>query len=144
MAKLSLILLIDDDPVNNYFNEKILIKLNLAEKIVVKKNGMEALDFIKETYPPGSPVCSTLIILDTIMPVTDGIEFLKEMNRLKFLNRDQFVILLLATAIKREALDEYFQNGVLEYTQKPLDKQTILSVYNRYWDEKGEWMKREF
>lgn len=139
MAKLKHILLIDDDDINNFIDKRIITKLKLAEEIVVKKNGLNALDFLKETYPSGVPLCSILILLDTDMPVMDGIEFLKEFNKMEFLKRGQFVILLLAATLKKELLEEFFQNGIQEFTEKPLDEETILMVYNKYWDEKGEW-----
>ena len=77
MSKLSAILLIDDDETTNFLNEHLLTKLDIADHILVARNGEEALRLLAEVCVPASPNCPELILLDLNMPVMSGIGFLE-------------------------------------------------------------------
>ena len=47
MSKLSAILLIDDDETTNFLNEHLLTKLDIADHILVARNGEEALRLLE-------------------------------------------------------------------------------------------------
>lgn len=138
--KLKEILLIDDDRVNNFVTEKLLIKLKIAESITIKVNGKEGLNFIYQKCNSDSPYCPQLIIFDYNMPVMDGLEFLKELNRLEFRKNYQVVLLLLAVQIPSNLLEEFIALGIVDYTTKPLDEETLLNVYSKYWNNEGVWI----
>jgi len=138
--KLNEILLIDDDQVNNFITEKLLIKLKIAETITIKSNGREGLNFINQKCISDSPYCPQFIIFDYNMPVMDGLEFLKEINRINFRKDYQVVLLLLAVQIPPHLLKEFVTLGISDYTTKPLDEETVLSVYSKYWNKEGIWI----
>jgi len=70
------ILLVDDDPITNYMNSRLLQTLQAAEHIEVTTNGAEALAFLESERGRGQHAPS-LILLDINMPVMDGFEFLE-------------------------------------------------------------------
>ena len=74
VGKLKSVLLVDDDDTTNFLNRFFLNQLDTNIKVLVAKNGQEALDLIAveaETITP------CLVVLDTNMPIMDGWEFLK-------------------------------------------------------------------
>lgn len=70
------ILLVDDDPITNYMNSRLLQSLGVADHIEVTTNGAEALAFLESERGQG-PHKPSLIFLDINMPVMDGFEFLE-------------------------------------------------------------------
>jgi len=69
------ILLIDDDAPTNFFNQYILKKHTINCEIVVKTNGLEALEYLETEALPD------LILLDINMPIMNGFEFLDQAKR---------------------------------------------------------------
>jgi CheY-like chemotaxis protein len=133
MRKLKTILLIDDDPINNFINLRLLEKLAIADFVKVVRNGKEGIDFIKTACKPEERICPEFIILDNHMPVMDGIEFMEQLNKENFINRDEVVILALAATYTEEDMEKLRNLGVQEFTNKPLSKEIVLEICQRYW-----------
>ena len=133
MKKLEKILLVDDDPTNNFLNSKLLNDLKFAEEIVVLTNGKLAFDYIQENCNTPTKSCPALIILDHHMPVMDGMEFMKLLNNSGILKTMEVVVLLLAVQTKPEDLILFQKLGVQEFTPKPLSKKRLMEAYQKYW-----------
>jgi CheY-like chemotaxis protein len=131
MKKIRNVLLIDDDNINNFITYKLLAKLKLAKRVRIAQNGYEALNDILKRSSSTYLICPDLIILDYMMPVMDGLEFMRSFNRLNFVNRQQAIILLLSTAGDSEQ-EEFKKLGVDYFASKPLTKQTILSIHHQF------------
>ena len=52
MNKLRLVLLIDDNPADNFLHEMLLMDIGVAEQVDAVSNGQEALDYIKACAGP--------------------------------------------------------------------------------------------
>jgi CheY-like chemotaxis protein len=132
MKKLKEILLIDDDEVTNFLNETILKELNISEEVTVLNNGKEALEYL---LPNGESAhcCPELVILDHNMPIMDGLELMKALNDIDFVNRSKVVFLLLAVDSREEHIEEFQRLGVQEFTRKPISKETVMDAYHKYW-----------
>jgi CheY-like chemotaxis protein len=74
VEKLPCILLVDDDPVNNFLNQRLLENLAVADQLMVALNGQEAFALLEQHCP--DVACPALILLDVNMPVMNGFEFL--------------------------------------------------------------------
>jgi CheY-like chemotaxis protein len=134
VKKVERVILIDDDQTNNFVNEGIITRLNIAERVHVFTNGDEAITFIEHECLEGRRICSSIILLDHWMPVMDGMEFLEELNRLGISNRDEVYILLLAVHTSAEELGRYQDLGIQDFTSKPLDEITLLEACHQYWE----------
>lgn len=124
--KVNFILLIDDDPINNYLNLRLLNGLGVAEEIKVCLNGMEALEFLVQLYNKNdhSP---DLILLDINMPVLDGFEFLKAFNDLNIKQKDNTKIVMLTTSSALSDIEKIEALGY-EIVNKPLTEEKIINI----------------
>jgi CheY-like chemotaxis protein len=123
VKKIEKVLLIEDDRITNYVNEKIILKMDVAKEIVATLNGREALTYLKET-----DVFPALIILDISMPVIDGYTFLEQFKKLKFHKKKTSIVILTSS----EVLDDKIRLkylGKYGYYNKPLTPEKMQKIY---------------
>ena len=112
----SKILLVDDDP-----DILELLEYNLAkENFILAKasDGKEALEIAKEFKP-------TLVILDVMMPILDGIETARQMKLMPELKN---TIILFLTARGEEYTEiAAFEAGGTDYVVKPIKPRALVS-----------------
>jgi CheY-like chemotaxis protein len=120
MKALKRILLVEDDPKDIELTLAALSEHNLANEVVVARDGVEALDYLycRESFaqrPAGNPV---VILLDLKMPRLDGVQVLQQLNADEQLRLIPVVILTSS----RESMDlqACYQLGVNAYVVKPV------------------------
>jgi CheY-like chemotaxis protein len=122
MTQFDAIFLVDDDPINNLINKRLLSKTRISQKIQEFLGGEDALVRLKEV-PDSSQL---LIFLDINMPVLNGWEFLNKYLD-SFPNRKDKIIILSSSIDfqDRQRAQEYeIVSGFLE---KPLTLEKIAS-----------------
>lgn len=92
--KLNCILLVDDDPDDNFFHQRIITKMDITNAIEVAKNGIEALEYLRKE----NQVIPELIFLDINMPKMNGWEFLLEYKDLDLSQKARITIMMLTTS----------------------------------------------
>jgi CheY-like chemotaxis protein len=114
------LLLVEDDPKDVELTLSALSEYNLANEIVVARDGAEALDYLyrRETFssrPEGNPV---VILLDLKLPRLDGIQVLKQLKS----NEQMRLIPVVVLTSSREDrdLEECYKLGVNAYVVKPV------------------------
>src|SRR4051812_27171461 len=98
VKKLSCVLLIDDDNINNFLNERLLKTLGISGVIKTALNGKEGLKYIDQHCLINEGCCPDLIFLDINMPVMDGFQFIKNFQKLNFDNKDKMTVAILTTS----------------------------------------------
>lgn len=131
MSKINSILLVEDDSITNFINERLLNKLEFAESIKIALNGFEALTFIKDCLS-NNRNCPQLIFLDINMPVMDGFEFLNEFKNLSFPGKDEVVIVVLTTSTNLNDIDKLKGSGNTDFVNKPLTKEKVVNIVNKH------------
>jgi len=123
------ILLVDD--------EKDFVK-TLSERLVIRDydvtesySGEDAIEKIKHYL-------YDVVILDVLMPGTDGIEVLKEIKRIKPLTE---VIMLTGHATVETAI-EGMKLGAYDYLMKPCETEDLTSKINNAYEKKAEHEER--
>ncbi len=109
------VVLVEDDPNDAELIIRVLRKHSLANKIVLVKDGAEALDFFFGSRADGHV---KVVLLDLKLPKVNGIEVLQ---RLKADERtkDIPVVVLTSSAESRDMSDAY-RYGVNSYLTKPI------------------------
>ena len=75
MKKINCILLVDDNPADNYYNRYIINELDVCNYIQIVVNGLEALEYLRKTtdqHQEGSFPRPDIIFLDINMPCMNG------------------------------------------------------------------------
>jgi CheY-like chemotaxis protein len=115
------ILLVEDDPRDVELTLAALEEYNLANKVVVVRDGEKALDYLYrrgefKTRVGGNPV---VVLLDLKMPKVNGLEVLKIIKADKHLK----IIPVVVLSSSRETPDlvDCYKHGVNAYVVKPVD-----------------------
>jgi len=127
MIQFDAIFLVDDDPINNLINKRLLGKVGISNQIKEFLEGEEALVQIR-TQPSENQI---LIFLDINMPVLNGWEFIEKYSEIFPHRQDKIVILSSSIDYQdRQKAKEYqIVSGFLE---KPLTLDKIYSQLEKY------------
>jgi two-component system response regulator len=123
------ILLVEDNADDEALTMRALSKNNISNKIVVARDGVEALDYLFGTGPyAGRNTCEQpeLILLDLKLPKVDGFEVLKKLRadeRTKLLA----VVILTSSKEQQDILSGYGL-GANSYIRKPVDFQHFVEA----------------
>ncbi len=116
------ILLVEDNPDDAELALHALKKENLANQIMLARDGEEALDFIFCRGPHSGRNFNhqpRLILLDLKLPKVDGLEVLRQVKN-DPRTRAIPVVILTASREEKDLVNGY-QLGVNAYIQKPVD-----------------------
>ena len=122
VAKKKIILLEEDNPDDEMLTLRAMRKNNIANEIVVARDGAEALDYVFATgkYANRSSTESPqVILLDLNLPKIGGLEVLKRIRE------DQrtalYPIVILTSSKEEKDLVEGYRLGANSYIRKPVD-----------------------
>ena len=124
------VVLIDDDDVSNFLTGRIISNLDIADELVIHKNGMQALDFFKEqsNHESGRGVKPDLVLLDINMAVVNGFELLEALSLTNFL--DNVKVVILSSSQNPKDVDQAAQYRINGYLTKPLDVLRLKDIIN--------------
>lgn len=134
MLKLDCILLVDDDEITNFVHETIIEEVDAAERVLVAKNGREALDVIKKQAPEhsGTPC---LILLDINMPIMNGFEFLEAYCQLPTNIKQSVIIVMLTSSLNPKDAERIRGSEATDFVNKPLNKIKLKEVLKKHFSE---------
>ena len=121
MTSLGRILIVEDDPRDVELTLTALGEYNLANEVVVTRDGKDALDYLycREQFATRSNDNPAVMLLDLKLPKIDGLEVLQTIRsdeRLKLIP----VVVLTSSREERDMVRSY-QLGVNAYVVKPVD-----------------------
>lgn len=109
------ILLVEDDPDHEALTIRALKKSNMANEVVVARDGEEAVKLLCGD----SPIKPQVILLDLKLPKLDGLEVLKRIRECDD-TRMLPVVVLTSSDEERDVVRSY-QLGVNSYIRKPVN-----------------------
>ncbi len=130
--KLNCILLVDDDPDDNYFHQIIINKMNMVNHIDIARNGIEAIAYLKkeDRIPPD------LIFLDLNMPKMNGWEFLEEYKNLSKAQKCKVLIVILTTSANPDHIKRAKEiQDVTGFSTKPLSKDYLTEILEQHFQD---------
>lgn len=117
-----LILLVEDNADDEALTLRALHKNRVANRVVVVRDGAEALDFLfcRGAYADRDPLdMPQVTLLDLKLPKVDGLEVLRQMRsdpRTKTLP-----VVILTSSKEEQDLVAAYSNGANSYVRKPVD-----------------------
>jgi CheY-like chemotaxis protein len=121
MENLGRILMVEDDPKDVELTMTALEGYNLANEVVVTRDGEEALDYLyrRGKYNTRSSDHPAVILLDLKLPKVDGLEVLRQVKSDETLKIIPVVV--LTSSHEEKDLVSSYQLGVNAYVVKPVD-----------------------
>lgn len=133
--KLKTILLVDDDEATNFINNIVLKRLEIADSIVITKNGHEAIEYLTSSKNGAFPQ-PDLIFLDINMPGMNGWEFLEAYEALNENQLAKVVLVMLSTSLNPDDQNKANQNSnVNGFKSKPLTLEMIEEVFTDFFPQ---------
>jgi len=121
IGKLGRILMVEDDSRDVELTLTALEEYNLANEVVVTRDGEEALEYLycRGEYKLRSQENPAVILLDLKLPKVDGLEVLK---KIKSDSKLMVIPVVVLTSSKEEKdMVASYQLGVNAYVVKPVD-----------------------
>jgi CheY-like chemotaxis protein len=120
MNRFGRILIVEDDPRDLELTLDALEEYNLANEVVVARDGKEALDYLccREQFAGRSSENPSVMLLDLKLPKVDGLEVLAQIKadeRLRMIP----VVVLTSSHEEKDMLTSY-KLGVNAYVVKPV------------------------
>lgn len=116
-------MLIDDNPLDNFINTKLIKINNFASEIIIIERPEEALNLLRF-----GKVKPDIIFLDIRMPVMDGFQFLEEYDKLD-IDKSQTEIVVLSSSINPADIDRAKHNKyVTSYFNKSLTPEILMKL----------------
>jgi CheY-like chemotaxis protein len=121
MSQLGRILMAEDDPKDVELTLTALQEYNLANEVVVTRDGEEALDYLycRGNFTTRSNDNPAVLLLDLKMPKVDGLEVLRAIKSDEKLRMIP-VVVLTSSREERDMVASY-RLGVNAYVVKPVD-----------------------
>ena len=121
MSDLKRILLVEDDPKDVELTLTGLAEYNLANEVVIVRDGEEALDYLyrrgnHQTRANGNPA---VMLLDLKLPKVNGFEVLQQVRGNE--NLKMIPVVVLTSSHEERDLVQSYKLGVNAYVVKPVD-----------------------
>jgi CheY-like chemotaxis protein len=119
--ELGRILIVEDDPKDVELTLTALEEYNLANEVVVTRDGEEALDYLycRGNFKMRGSENPAVVLLDLKLPKVDGLEVLQQIkadDKLRFIP----VVVLTSSREEKDMVTSY-KLGVNAYVVKPVD-----------------------
>ena len=127
-------MLIDDNKIDLFVNQRIIEKYDSTIKTRVFNNAISAISFFKLLELNSTIKCLTVphvILLDVNMPEMDGFKFLEEFKDINLIDKNKISIYMVSSSSCpddiRKAQEEPYCSG---YITKPLTVDKLKNVLN--------------
>jgi two-component system, response regulator len=142
-----IILLVEDNPDDVDLTIRALKKNNIANEVIVARDGVEALDYLFGTGSfagRDTTLTPELVLLDLKLPKIDGIEVLRRI-RAHELTKFLPVVILTSSREEQDIVNGY-SSGANSYIRKPVDFDQFMQAVKQlglYWLVLNESPPRE-
>jgi CheY-like chemotaxis protein len=126
IAHIPVILLAEDNPKDVDLTSRALAASNLANRLVVTKDGVEALEYLRGegAFAGREQEQPAVVLLDIKMPRKDGLEVLREIREDPKLKR--LPVVILTSSREEQDLIAGYDLGANAYVVKPVDFEDFI------------------
>lgn len=126
------VMLIDDNELDNFINEKTLEANNFAKKIYSNTSAKSALEFLSNLVTMGEQYVSVypeVIFIDINMPMMDGFQFIENFKKKNETQLQKPKLVILTSSVYHE--DKQKAQSISQdiiFLNKPLTKEMLEKV----------------
>jgi CheY-like chemotaxis protein len=136
MNMLGRILMVEDDPKDVELTLTALEEYNLANEVVVTRDGEEALDYLycRGKFATRSTENPAVLLLDLKLPKVDGLEVLQQIKSDEKLR--VIPVVVLTSSHEEKDMVASYSLGVNAYVVKPVDFHEFVNAVKelgRFW-----------
>lgn len=132
MIPINNVMLVDDNKIDLFVNQKIIERYNSNLRVVHFSNSLTALEYLKISLHEKNLNHSTrpnVLLLDINMPKCTGFEFLERLSRLNFLETENFKIFMLSSSASLVDVNKANTHPLCSgYINKPLTIKKLHKV----------------
>ena len=131
------ILLVEDNPRDEALTLRALRKSNIANEVVVARDGVEALDYLFGTGAHAGrdlDVMPQVVLLDLKLPKVDGLQVLRRVREDERTRR--LPVVVFTSSSEEEDVMRSYDLGANSYVRKPVDFEHFLEATRQlglYW-----------
>jgi two-component system response regulator len=131
------ILLVEDNPDDVLLTERALKKSRIANRLMVARDGVEALDFLFSRgayFNRDSSQDPEVVLLDLNLPRINGLEVLKQVRSNE--STRLLPVIILTSSMEETDLVSGYQLGANSYIRKPVDFNQFVEAIQQmgiYW-----------
>jgi len=131
-----IILMVEDDPRDQALTLRALKKCNIANEVVVARNGEEALDYLfgKGVHAGHDPRTPQFVLLDLNLPDMNGLAVLQKIRAHE--NTKGVPVVVFTSSAADEDLVRSYDLGANSFVRKPVDFEQFLEATRQlglYW-----------
>ncbi len=130
------ILLVEDNPDDAELTLRAFKKNNIANEVVVARDGVEALDYLfaRGSHSARDAQAPSLVLLDLKLPRVDGLEVLKQIRANEATKL--LPVVILTSSKQEQDLIKGYSLGANSYVRKPVDFGQFMEAVRQlglYW-----------
>jgi two-component system, response regulator len=136
------ILLIEDNPDDEYLTLLALKSGNVSDQTLVLRDGQEALDYLfyEGQFKNRGVSNPEVILLDLKLPKVDGMEVLK---RIRSNDKTKYIpVIILTSSNSQSDISSGFANGANRYLEKPIEMKNFAEVMAHFIVYRSQFNKR--
>ncbi len=131
-TKYQTVMLIDDNEIDNFINQKMIEGFAFADKVLVHTGSNSALEFFRSIDQFGKlsdEFIPQIIFLDLNMPIMDGFQFIDDFMRMTNRFKVNTRIIMLSSSINPTDLEKAKKNKfITRYVNKPLTEKILAEL----------------
>lgn len=120
------ILLVEDNPMDVDMTLEAFREVNLANPIIVCRDGEEAMQYITSMRDSKSSEFPCLVLLDLRLPKIDGLDVLRKIKADPVWQKTPVIV--LTTSTQNTDINEAYKIGVNSYLIKPVDTDAFTEI----------------
>ena len=128
LTEYDIVMLIDDNELDNFVNQKIMEANNFAARYFTHSSGRSAIEFLRNilVLPDYENMMPRIIFIDINMPIMSGFQFIEELERILSTSINKIKLVVLTTSIDLEDKKKAakFNNEIL-FFNKPLTEASL-------------------
>jgi CheY-like chemotaxis protein len=130
-AKYDIVMLVDDNDIDNFINERMINGCNFSETTYVNTSTRSAIEFLKNLSVNKAlrkDHLPSIIFLDINMPILDGFQFIEEFEKLDPVLVQSINIIMLTSSINPSDIERSKKfPSVKGFIHKPLTEEALAN-----------------